>query len=370
MQSEYVMESRIERLRARMKTLGLPAMLITKFEHCLYLSGFHGSSPLELEAALVITDDQQLLITDFRYLLQAEAEAPAWSLVQVTERLPNTVRQVLADLHLPTVGFEPDHLSVALYQQFGGAGDAAYTLTPAPGLLEALRLVKDRDELEAVRQAVHLTDLAYLRVLELARPGVTESELALAAEWTMRQGGADGVAFEIIVAAGEHSALPHAKTGPTALKRGDLVVVDMGARYANYCADMTRTFALGDASDTARAIYRLCYEAQVTGTQQIRAGMTGREADGLVRDVIARGGYAEAFGHGTGHGVGLEIHEAPRLSRFADQELPVGALITIEPGIYLPGVGGVRIEDLCVLTANGVEILTGTDKPAELPVYG
>jgi len=362
---------RVDQLRAKMTELGLPAMLVTKFEHVLYLSGFCGSGPTELEAVLIITPDRQLLITDFRYVLQAEAEAPGWELVQVEERLTTTVRQVLRDLGLPAIGFEPEALSVAVYQQLGGEeADLPYRLVPAPGLIEALRLVKDPDELALIRQAVQLTDLAYQRIVSIAKPGVTERDLALEAEWVMRQHGAEGVAFDIIVAAGEHSALPHAKTGPRPLQPGDLVVVDMGARYAHYCADMTRTFAVVEANAKAREIYRLCYEAQTTGTRQIRAGMTGREADQIVRDVIARGGYGDYFGHGTGHGVGLEIHEAPRVSRFYAGELPVGTLITIEPGIYCPGIGGVRIEDLCLLTAAGVEILTRAEKPAELPIYG
>lgn len=362
--------SRIAQLRTRLEALALPAMLITRPENCFYLSGFKSSAPTELEVVLVVTGDRQLLITDSRYLLQAEADAPGWTLAPVEERMAITISQVLGTLDVAQIGFEPDALTVDLYQQIGG-GDAAvsYSLVPASGLLEAQRLIKDPEELLLIRQAVHVTDLAYAQVVASAKPGVTEEELALEAEWVMRRHGAEGVAFEIIVAAGEHSALPHARSGSRALSHGDLVVVDMGARVAHYCADMTRTFAVGTAKATAAEIYRLCYTAQTTGARQIRAGMSGREADSIVRSVIERGGYGSYFGHGTGHGVGLAIHEAPRLSRFADAQLPVGAIITIEPGIYLPGVGGVRIEDLCVLTANGVEILSESPKPAELPVY-
>ncbi len=365
------MTTRLQSVRDCLRELGLSALLVTHPDQCYYLSGFSGSSPVELEAVLVITAEQQLLITDFRYMLQAEAEAPGWTLIRVEERLVTTIRQVLADLGCTPIGFDPTALTVALYQELGGRDEAApYTLLPAPGLITTLRLTKDADELALIHHAAHLTDLAYQHLVTKITPGVTERELALEAEWVMRQQGASGVAFDIIVAAGEHSALPHAMTGSRALRAGDLVVVDMGARYQHYCADMTRTFAVAKITPPADRLYRVCYEAQTTGTREIRAGMTGREADRLVRDVITAAGYGEYFGHGTGHGVGLEIHEAPRLSRLSNEVLPAGATVTVEPGIYLPGVGGVRIEDLCVLTETGLEVLSAADKPPELPVFG
>lgn len=365
------MTRRLESVRTRLRELGLAALLVTHRDHCYYLSGFSGSSPVELEAVLLITAEQQLLITDSRYWLQAEEEAPGWTLLRVEERLIATIRQVLGELGCTPIGFEPAAVTVALYQELAGKDTAAsYTLSPAPGLLETLRISKDADELALIRQAVRLTDLAYRQVVAKITPGVTEAELALETEWIMRQQGASGVAFDIIVASGEQSALPHARPGPRALRAGDLVVMDMGARFGHYCADMTRTFAVAEITPPADQLYRVCYQAQTTGTREIRAGMTGREADRLVRDVITAAGYGEYFGHGTGHGVGLEIHEAPRLSRLSSEVLPVGATVTIEPGIYLPGVGGVRIEDLCVLTETGVEVLTAAEKPPELPVFG
>jgi len=364
------MSTRLELARARMQELGLTALLVTHREQCYYLSGFSGSSPTELEAVLVITGDQQLLITDFRYLLQAEEEASAWTLVKVEERLGATIRQVLDELDCTTIGFDPVTVSVSLYQEIGGSdATAPYSLLPAPGLLDRLRMTKDIGELALIRHAVYLTDLAYQQVVTKIASGVTEHELALEAEWVMRQHGAT-LAFDIIVASGAHSALPHATTGSRTLCAGDLVVLDMGARYAHYCADMTRTFAVAEITPPTAHLYQVCYEAQTTGVRTIRAGMTGREADAQVRDVITSAGYGDYFGHGTGHGVGLEIHEAPRLSRLANDVLPAGATVTIEPGIYLPGVGGVRIEDLCVLTDTGVEVLTTADKPSELPVFG
>ena len=348
-----------------MDALSLPALLVTKREHLYYLAGFTGSTGI-----LVVTADRQLFLTDFRYVLQAGEEAPDWEMVQVERTPAEAVRETLRGLGVSTVGFEPEDLTVALHEAYGGQ-DASlpYTLAPAPNLVEALRLVKDAEEMAAIRAATRITDDAYAHLLARVAPGVTEYDLALEAEWYMRRQGAEA-AFDIIVAAGPRGALPHAQPGPRPLAAGDLVVVDMGARYRHYCADMTRTFAVCDADDTARAIYRACLQAQLAGVDGTRAGLTGREADAIVRDVITREGYGDYFGHGTGHGVGLEVHEAPRLSRTAEGVLLAGSVVTVEPGIYLPEVGGVRIEDLCLVTEAGVEILTGTPKPAELPVYG
>lgn len=343
------------------------ALLVTKREHVLYLSGFSGHAG---DAALIVLDDALLLVSDFRYILQAAQEAPEWTFVRSEHNLIATMHQTLCDLHVAMVGFEPDDLVVAQYDQLATACAGAYTLRPAPRLIEDLRLVKDHEELACIREAVRITDAAFQHLLGFVRPGVTEHELALEAEWYMRRHGADGVAFDIIVATGEHSALPHAQPGPRTLQPGDLVVVDMGARYAHYCADMTRTVAVAEATAVAQEIYRVCLRAQLAGVARIRPGMTGQDADQIVRDIIAQAGYEDYFGHGTGHGVGLEIHEAPRLGRSGSDPLLVGSTVTIEPGIYLPDVGGVRIEDLVALVENGVEVLTNAPKPAELPVYG
>jgi Xaa-Pro aminopeptidase len=349
-----------------MATLDLAWALITKRENILYLSGFSGSS-----GALLISADAQWLVSDFRYMAQASEEAPAWTFVCAERALLETVSQFLADHSIREVGFEPDAMSFADYTLLSGDEKAApYVLRPTARLVEQLRLCKEPEELELIRQAVRITDEAYAHILTLVAPGVTEQELALAAEWYMRSHGADGLAFDIIVATGSHGALPHAQPGARALQPGDLVVVDMGARYHHYCADMTRTFAVAEATAIARKIYRVCVQGQLAGIANINGGMTGQAADQVVRAVIEQAGYGDYFGHGTGHGVGLEIHEAPRASRFTDDLLPSGATLTIEPGIYLPEIGGVRIEDLTVISDHGVEVLTAAPKPAELPVYG
>ena len=347
-----------------MHELGLPALLVTKHENVLYLSGFSGSA-----GALIVSQDRLQLITDFRYELQVTQEAPTWEFILAQQTLDVSVRQVLTDSGYREVGFEAGDLTLARYYHLGGEErDAPYLLQPTNDVVEQLRIVKDADELVAIREAVRITDAAYAHVLSLARPGVTEWDLALEAEWFMRKHGAESTAFPSIIAAGAHSALCHAQPGARALQVGDLVIVDMGARYARYCGDMTRTFAVAEASPTMREIYRVCAEAQMAGVERITAGMSGVAADHVVREVIEAAGYGAYFGHGTGHGVGLEVHEAPRVSRTAEAVLPVGATVTIEPGIYLPDIGGVRIEDLVVVHEAGVEILTAAPKPKELPI--
>lgn len=359
------MASRLMRLRAAMRERDIPALLVSQHENILYLSGFTGSAGM-----LVVTTERACLCTDFRYWQQAAQESPEWELVRVETALLPTMRELLDSLPERTIGFEADHLSVAQHRQLTAADTpVTFTLVPAPALVESLRLVKEADELARIRRAVQLTDATYAHLLSIIAVGVSEYELALEAEWYMRRHGADAVAFDIIVAAGPRSALPHAAPGARTLAPGDLLVIDMGARVERYCADLTRTLAVAEATPLAQEIYRICWTAQCAGETGIHAGMTGREADALVRAVIADAGYGDNFGHGTGHGVGLEVHEAPRLSRMSDDVLPVGAAVTIEPGIYLP-IGGVRIEDLVVVTEDGVDVLTAAPKPEFLPVYG
>lgn len=348
-----------------MREADLPALLVTLPEDILYLAGFSGSS-----GALILTADDLHLVTDSRYFLQAEAESPAWTLQRMEsgESVPEAVRRALGALGVRRVGFDQVHMTVDAYLYLGGGEETSWTLAPAAGLVGDLRMVKDAGEVAMMREAVRITDDAYAHVLSLARPGVTERELALEAEWFMRRHGADGMAFGVILASGPNAAMPHAVPGDRALQDGDLVIVDMGARYAHYCADMTRTFGVGDPPAAAREIYRVCHAAQMAGVTGIRAGMTGDEADAVVRRVIDDAGYGDYFGHGTGHGVGLHVHENPRLRRQATAVLPLGATVTVEPGIYLPGVGGVRIEDLVLLTESGPEVLTGAAKTPELSI--
>jgi Xaa-Pro aminopeptidase len=362
--------ARLTALRVLLEERGLPALLVTSRENVAYLSGFSWSPTTpEREALLIVTADGQYLVTDFRYYTQAEQQAPDWTLIHMVPGVSQAqaVCDALLDLCLSEVGFDPDDVSVGLYTALQEGPDR---LVPAGGLVERLRIVKDAGEIASIHAAAALTDAACAHLLSLARPGVTERELALAAEWHMREHGAEGPSFDIIVAAGPNSALPHAVPGDRPLQPGDLLLIDMGARYQGYCADLSRTVAIGAASPLLRELYQITWEAQQAALAGLHAGMTGAEADALARGVIHAAGYGANFGHGTGHAVGLAIHEEPRLRVKAATPLPAGCVVTVEPGIYLQDFGGVRIEDLVVVRDNGIENLTTAPKPRELPVLG
>ncbi|MFM8602480.1 MAG: M24 family metallopeptidase, partial [Gemmatimonadota bacterium] len=238
------------------------------------------------------------------------------------------------------------------------ARDAASEWRPTTHLVEALREVKDAEELARIRTAVAIAETALERTLPTIRVGQTELEVAGRLEFELRRAGSEGFSFECIVAAGDRSALPHARPTSRPIRAGEFLLIDFGAVHAGYCSDLTRTVVMGPPSDRQRAIHDLVQEALGSASAGVRAGMRGRDADAIARDYIARGGYGEAFGHSLGHGIGLEVHEAPRLSSMADAPLPVGAVVTIEPGIYLEGWGGVRIEDNVVLHPDGPEVLS------------
>lgn len=360
------MTSRIERARAAMRARDLPVLFVSHRAHIYYLSGFDGTA-----GALCITSTQAWLISDFRYELQAAHQAPDWPFVKVETTLAATLRELFSRTGGATIGFDDAHLTVALYHQLGGDDPTLpYRLVPAGGLVEELRFVKEPAEIAAIHRAAALTDAAYAHLLPLLRPGITERALAMEADCFVRQQGGDGMAFDTIVACGARCALPHCMPGDYPLAAGDLVVIDMGARLDHYCADCTRTYAIGHASAQAQEIYRVCLAAQQAGLSGLRAGLTGREADALTRRVIDAAGFGSFFGHGTGHGVGLEVHEAPRLNKISEERLLPGMVVTVEPGIYLPDVGGVRIEDLVVIGEDGIVNLTGAPKPDTLPVVG
>ncbi len=360
---------RVNKLRALLQAKDIPALIVTNRENVFYLSGFSGSA-----GALIITDNEMLLVTDCRYYLQVADEAPACELVCVEKEQPTeeqAIRNALHSIGVASAAFEAANVSYQQYLALQGDGNAnKFTLQPAQGLVEQLRLIKDEGEAELMRVAARITDGAFIHLLSYVSIGVTERELALEAEWYMRRHGAEDVAFASIVAAGPRSALPHATPGDRPLQVGDLVVVDMGASHQHYCADMTRTFAVAESRPQAARIYAVCAQAQQAVENFLHSGMTGIAADKIARDIIEKAGYGEFFGHGTGHGVGLEVHEAPRLSTRGENALPAGAMVTVEPGIYLPGVGGVRIEDLVMIKETGVEVLTHAPKLMELPIFG
>jgi len=356
--------ARLARLREVLAREQLDALLVSQPENRRWLSGFTGSA-----GWLLVSADLALFATDFRYYDQVALESPGFELVQVTTTLAQVLPGMIQRTGARQVGFEADHATYANIQEWAEAAKACeWVLTK--GLLTALRAVKDAAELAAVRAAIALTDEALAGVLPAIRPGMTEAELAWRIESYMRTHGAEAVAFELIVSSGPNSARPHARATQQPLQAGQPIIIDIGARVNGYCADLTRTFCLGQPADPARfwEVYTTVLRAQAAAETAIRPGMTGKEGDAVARDLIAAAGYGDNFGHGLGHGVGLAIHEEPRLSRIHTAALPAGALLTVEPGIYLPGWGGVRIEDMILLTENGAAVLSRSPKEPILPV--
>jgi Xaa-Pro aminopeptidase len=353
-----VSAQRAERLAALLEDVEI--LLVTELVNVRYLTGYTGSNGIALVGA-----DTRAFITDFRYLEQSAEEVHA-----EFDRLISQGPQELIDLiegALPggelRLGFEAEHVSVRAHERLRDRLPERVELIPSEGLVERLRAVKEPDEVARIKAASELADAAFGRLLRDGLIGRTERELALALESDMRAHGAPRVGFESIIAAGAHAALPHAQPRDIEVKRGDMVVVDWGAQLDGYCSDCTRTLAAGAPASEAAEVYELVLEAQLAGVQAVAAGSGTQEVDGVSREVIEAGGHGHEFGHGLGHGVGLDVHEAPTLSpRAANRELQAGNVITIEPGVYLPGRFGVRIEDLVAVTDDGCEILTSVPK--------
>jgi Xaa-Pro aminopeptidase len=358
------MQQRLARLRAAMAEQGLPALLVGSPANRRYLSGFSGSY-----GWLLLTADAALIFTDSRYSIQAAREAPDFALRQVSNPdrpLPALLTEAAAELGLSTIACEAAHLSLAEHRQLSAALGEDVTLTPSEGLVEELREIKDAAELTTLRRAIALTDAALAAVLTRLTPQMIEREAAGMLEMAMRLGGAEAVSFPIIVAAGPNSALPHAQPGDAPLGEGQPIVIDMGARVDGYHADLTRTIVLGQPDARFWEIYDLVLAAQRSAIAGLRPGLPAHMADALARDVIAEAGYGGQFGHGLGHGVGLNIHEGPGLRRAApgadSAPLRPGMVTSIEPGIYLEDWGGVRIEDLVLITDAGCEVLSRAPK--------
>jgi Xaa-Pro aminopeptidase len=314
-----------------------------------YLTGFESTN-----AAVLVEPDRVRLFTDFRYAERAREvegvefeETARYIYSELAERLPERV------------AFEADALT---YANFELMRDGGIELVPRRGLVESLRAVKEPEELDAIRRASDVTNAAYERLVEEPFAGRTEKDLVWRMEQLFHECGGDGLAFPVDIAAGPTAASPHAEPGDRVVQEGDLVLVDAGAAVGGYCSDCTRTFAVGEVSDSLRGAYEIVRQAQQAGLDAVGDGVAGRDADAAARAVIADAGYGENFGHGLGHGVGLLVHEAPALRPESDDVLATGNVVTVEPGIYLSGVAGIRIEDLVVVTDGGAEVLTSFPK--------
>lgn len=350
------MRKRVEKLRERMKDENIEAFLITDATNRRYVSGFTGTA-----GVVLITKDSAQLITDFRYVTQAQEQAPYFELIRHKGAIWETVVRQCGKLGIQSLAFEEQQLTFAHYRELQRHTDDI-DLKPTSNLVENLRLIKDEQELEILQKAAQIADRTYEHILTFLKNGLSEREVSVELEFTMRKLGAASTSFETIVASGQRSALPHGVASHKRIEAGDIVTLDFGALYEGYCSDITRTVIVGEANDKQREIYDIVLTAQTRVVEHLKPGMTGREADAIARDYITEKGYGDYFGHSTGHGLGLNVHEGPTLSYRSETVLQPGMVVTVEPGIYVPKFGGVRIEDDVVITELGCRRLTNSSK--------
>ena len=355
------MKERVEGLVAQFNDQELDAVLISAPENRRYLSGFSGSA-----GYLLITKAKAVLVTDSRYTEQATNQSPYFDVRQVRGGWGWLVDE-LKDSGVKKVGFESQDMTVASYNNLIDAikGDSALgdvSFVPAPGLAENQRIIKDHEELQMLQLAIDAADKAMDQVTPVITPGMTEKEVAWRLETAMRDFGADTISFDTIVAAGPNGAMAHHQPTDYVIKQNDPIVIDMGAKVAGYCSDLSRSIAVGEPDETFNKIYDTVLGAQLIAINAVKVGMTGEETDNLSREVIAQAGYRDNFGHSLGHGVGLEIHENPRVGPRSPDVLELNTVFTVEPGIYLSGWGGIRIEDIVILREDGAVPLSKAKK--------
>jgi Xaa-Pro aminopeptidase len=357
------MSDRATRLAEKLPEIGADLLVVTSLVNVRYLTGFTGSSALAL-----VGPDTRVFVTDFRYLEQSAAEVDgSFDRTIAPQELMDALPDLLGAGEV-RLAIEDAHMSVRTRERLGELLAGRAELVAAGDAIESLRAVKDADEVRRIAEAAKIADAALRQVMEQGLVGRTERSVAVTLERAMEDLGARRPSFSSIVAAGPHGALPHAEPRDVEIERDQLVVIDWGAELDGYCSDCTRTLATGDLPDATLEVYDLVRQAQLAGLDAVRAGVGGREVDSAAREVIGAAGHAEHFGHGLGHGVGLEIHEAPRLGQRSDAVLAAGNVVTVEPGVYLPGQFGVRIEDLAVVTDTACTILTSV--PKELITVG
>lgn len=353
--------TRHERLLAGLRERELDALIVTNLVNVRYLTGYTGSNGL-----VVIGPDVRRFITDFRYVTRAEQEVGDAFEREIAElELARALQEGWPAGQL-RVGFEEHHVSVKVHRRLEELVPDRVELVGVDDAVEKVRLVKEPDEVERIRAAAAIGDQVHRFVADYGLVGRTEREVAVALEHQMRVLGAEGPSFPTIVASSEHGALPHAEPREVPIAANTLITFDLGARVAGYCSDATRTFATGELPDDLAEIYAVTLRAQLAALAAVRPGPLGKEVDAVAREIIDEAGYGDRFGHGLGHGVGLDIHEGPRLARSGEIALEPGHIVTVEPGIYLPGRGGVRIEDLVLVTEDGCDVIT--DVPKELTV--
>ncbi|MDI6784601.1 MAG: Xaa-Pro peptidase family protein, partial [bacterium] len=349
---------RIIKLRQSLLKRKLLGMVITNPVNRNYLSGFTGT-----EAVLVIGLNRAYFITDFRYTEQAKKEGAGFTIVEKkpAETALETCARIIQQHKWLKVGFEAEHLSYAQHHKLKKYLKHV-KLVPTEKLVESLREIKDKSEISLIKKATDIAEKAFAKCLRAIRIEKTEKEIADLFECEAKRLGADKIGFEIIIASGTRGSLPHGVASYKKLKKGEFITIDFGIIYQGYCSDCTRTFILGQPTDKQKKIYNLVLQAQQTAVASVRAGTLGKELDKIARSIIEKAGYGKYFGHGLGHGLGREVHESPRISSQSKMKLSPGMVITIEPGIYIPNWGGVRIEDLVLVTDNGYKLFTSFPK--------
>ncbi len=345
---------RLDLVAKELSKRDLAYLVVSNIANVRYLSGFSGST-----AWLLASREKTTLITDFRYKEQAEEEVYRGIEIKIDTKEPLGVVCDMAPGLKGKVGFEAGSLTYAAYEKLRSSAGG---LTPAEGVVEELRKTKDANEIASISKAAAMADSVFGEIIGEIRGGLSEVDVAARIDFLLRKASSEVPAFKTIVASGAHASLPHATPTRRIIRGGDLVKMDYGAIWDGYCSDMTRTVVMGKASDKVKMVYGIVLEAQERAIAGIRPGAACREIDKIARDHIEAEGYGENFGHGLGHGVGLEIHEGPRLSKKSDEALKAGNVVTVEPGIYIPGWGGIRIEDMVVVTEDGCDVLTSAVK--------
>lgn len=346
---------RVKNVQAVLAKNGVEALLVTNMYNVRYLSNFTGSTGL-----VFITRDNAYFVTDFRYTDQAAEQATGFEIIKNTGSIFEEVAKISEKEKIGKIGFESENITFSTFETINEIIDSE--LVPVKGIVEELREVKTESEIQIIREAIEITEKAFDYILGFVKPGVTEIEVANELDFYMRKEGAEGVSFDTIVASGVRSAMPHGVASSKVIETGDMVTIDFGCYYKGYVSDMTRTFAVGDPGEKMKEIYEIVYQANKRVAEVAKAGMTGAELDAVARDYITEHGYGPEFGHTTGHGIGLEVHEGPGISFRNDKKLVVNNVITNEPGIYISGLGGVRIEDDLVIKENGNENLMTAPK--------
>ncbi len=350
------MENRIKKIREIITDSEYDSLLIDSNVNRFYLTNFTGSS-----GRVLFTPKEQYFITDFRYIEQAHKQTNGYQIKEFNRDILENINEILKDDGVKKLGFEAKSVNYYHYNEYQNKFNDI-ELISTEDLIKNIRMYKEENEIKLIKKAIEISDKGFKHILEFIKPGLTEKEVALELEYYQKKLGGDKIAFDFIVASGERSSMPHGVASDKTIKENDLVTIDFGTYYKGYCSDMTRTFVVGKASSKQREIYNIVLKAQLAVIDQIKAGMSGVEVDKIARDIIKEAGYGDNFGHGLGHGIGIEVHEGPTASYKSEDIIKEDCVVTDEPGIYIEGWGGVRIEDDLLINKDGCEVLNSSPK--------